>query len=255
LAHHQAVTLERATWQHDIGVTARHLVLIESPTEPAPSLVERGDPVPYRWLPGEPTWVAVVPRDGDGTTARWFRLDPCLVTHVLHAHDDGDDGDAVVLYVCCYPVPEKGQPVDLEASVLGSAGIGQSLIGGALCEGVPFRYGYCVEVAVGVPGAERRVDHLGLLRFDTARDEVARWSPGSHRTAGEPLFVRSVDGHGDDEGWLLTVVHDATRGASDLYILDASSLSARSRPQAVVHLPVALPFASHGAWVGADQYR
>jgi carotenoid cleavage dioxygenase len=253
-------------------------------------MADRGDPVPYRWVPGEPTWVAVVPRDGDGSAARWFRLDPCLVTHVLHAHDDGD---AVVLHVCCYPVPEKGQPVDLEVSVLGPAGIGQCLIAGALpvlerwrfegdrvervqvderlveyprsdplCEGAPFRYGYCVEVAPGggatggdAAGADRPVDHLGMLRFDLARDEVVAWNPGMHQTASEPLFVRSVDGHGDDEGWLLTLVHDATRGASDLYVMDASSFSARSRPQAVVHLPVALPFLSHGEWVGADRYR
>ena len=28
----QSVELERATWQHDIGVTAEHVVFIESPT-------------------------------------------------------------------------------------------------------------------------------------------------------------------------------------------------------------------------------
>jgi carotenoid cleavage dioxygenase-like enzyme len=286
LVHHQSVTLERATWQHDLGVTERHLVIVESPTEVAPSSVGSPDdsvavpvPVPFRWTLGEPTWVAVVPRQGDGSGARWFRLDPCLVTHVLHAYDDGDD---IVLYVCCYPVPEQGQPVDLAASVLGREGIGECPIGGGLavlerwriagerlertvvddrlveyprsdplCEGLPFRYGYCVELAEGVDG----VDQLGLLRFDMARDVISSWSPGQYRTASEPLFVRAVDGRSDDEGWLLTVVHNATRGASDLYVLDASSLSARSRPQAVVHLPVALPFRSHGEWVGADRYR
>jgi carotenoid cleavage dioxygenase len=97
------------------------------------------------------------------------------------------------------------------------------------------------------------VDHIGLLRFDMARDEVASWSPGQHRTASEPLFVRAVDGRADDEGWLLSVVHDATRDASDIYVLDASSFG--RRPQAVIHLPSLLPFRSHGTWVGADRYR
>jgi carotenoid cleavage dioxygenase len=308
LAHHLAVTLERATWQHDLGVTERHLILTESPTEQSSALAELDDPVPFRWVPGAESWVAVVLRGGDGSDVRWFRLDPCLVTHVLHAYDEGDgggDGDggggggggggAIVLYVCCYRVPEKGQPVDLESSVLGPDGIGQSLIGGGLpvlerwriegerlervqvderlveyprtdplCEGGPFRYGYCVEVAAGMGGGgvgqgqgqnQGEVDQLGLLRFDMARDEVATWSPGPHRNASEPLFVRAVDGRGDDEGWLLTLVHDATRGASDLYVLDASSFSPRSRPQAIVHLPVALPFGCHGEWVGADRYH
>ena len=78
--------------------------------------------------------------------------------------------------------------------------------------------------------------------------------PGSGRTPSEPLFVRAVDGHGDDEGWLLSVVDDANRGASDLYVLDASSLGGGS-PEAVIHLPVRLPVRSHGEWVPADRYR
>jgi carotenoid cleavage dioxygenase len=307
LTDYMAVELDRATWQHDLGVTARHLVIIESPTEYAEELAGPGggggiagvvddestpppSPVPYRWVPGAETWVTVVERRGDGSAPRWFRLDPCLVTHVLGAYDDGD---AIVLYVCCYPAPEVGQPFDLASSVVGPLGIGQSLIGGGLavlerwriegetldrmqvdermveyprvdpsCEGAPFRYGYCVEVAVGAGigaaadrGAVGDVDHLGLLRFDLARDEVESWSPGQYKTASEPLFVRAVDGRSDDEGWLLTVVHDATRAVSDLYVLDASSLRSLRSPQAVIHLPAGLPFRAHGTWVGAELYR
>jgi carotenoid cleavage dioxygenase-like enzyme len=287
--------LERATWQHDIGVTGRHLVVIESPTEWAEDLARgagfedgAGDAervaVPFRWRPGNDTWVAVVRRGGDCSDARWFRLDPCLVTHVLHAHDLEDEGGDIVLYVCCYPVPEKNQPFDLDAPVVGPAGIGQSLIGGGLgvlerwtirgerlereqvderfmeyprsdplCEGRPFRYGYCVEQAVGGASGAKVVDHLGLLRFDLQRDELVPWSPGEYRTASEPLFVRAADGRSDDEGWLLTVVYDAALELSALYVLDASSLG--RRPQAIVHLPMTLPFRSHGEWVGADRYR
>ena len=69
-----------------------------------------------------------------GRGVRWFRLDPCLVTHVLGAWDEeGRNGDVeVVLYVCRYDAPEEGQPVDLSASVVGPAGIGLSTIGGSL---------------------------------------------------------------------------------------------------------------------------
>jgi all-trans-8'-apo-beta-carotenal 15,15'-oxygenase len=193
-----------------------------------------------------------------------------------------------VLYVCCYPAPEKGQPFDLHGSVVGAEGIGECLIGGGLavlerwridgerlervqvdercveyprldpsCEGAPFRYGYCVEMEVALDqSALRRVDHRGLLRFDLARGEVAAWTPGSHCIASEPLFVRAVDGRSDDEGWLLTVVDDPVRDGSDIYVLDASSFGRRG-PQAVIHLPagVRLPFRSHGEWVGAERYR
>jgi carotenoid cleavage dioxygenase len=325
LVHHREVELERATWQHDIGLTAGHIVFIESPTEFSEALhygygsdpdEPEGAPdvaVPYRWDPGAPGWVGVLDRNGDGGGSsggagagagagagvvagagagagggggvRWVRLDPCLVTHVLHAHDEGD---AVVLYVCRYEVPEEGQPVDLDSSVVGPGGIAMSLIAGGLpilerwriegerlectqvderlieyptsdplCDGGPFRYGYSVEVTPNYDrSVDREVDHIGLLRFDLARDEVLAWNPGQYKTASEPIFVRAVDGRSDDEGWLLTMVYDATRGASDLYVLDASAFGRRA-PQAVIHLPepVALPFRSHGTWIDADRYR
>jgi carotenoid cleavage dioxygenase-like enzyme len=262
--------------------------------------------VPFGWVPGAEGWLGVVPRGGDGSAARWIRLDPSLVTHVLGAYDEpqGDgavgDGavgdDPIVLYVCRYGVPEAGQAIDLSTSVVGPAGIGLTGIGGTLgvlerwrivggqieqtqvderhveyprtdaqCEGAYFRYGYALETewADGPParatGGQTTDPYpearpVGVVKFDLARDEVASWSPGPGRTPSEPLFIRAVDGHSDDEGWLLTIVDDANRGASDLFVLDASSLG-RGRPEAVIHLPVRLPVRSHGEWVAADRYR
>jgi carotenoid cleavage dioxygenase len=294
----QAVELERATWQHDVAVTSGHVVFIESPTtrlsDPA------GHAVPFGWVPGVEGWLGVVPRDGDGSSVRWFRLDPCLVTHVLGAWEE--ESGEIVVFVCRYDALEGGRPYDPEESVVGPQGVGLTSIGGslgvlerwrviadrlersqvddrhveypridALLEGAPFRYGYSVEedwadpagsVGVGQSGAvvdplavlERGTTPIGLLKFDVARDEAVAWHPGPGRRPSEPLFVRAVDGHGDDEGWLLSVVDDASRGASDIYVLDASSMGRRG-PEAVVHLPVRLPLRSHGEWVPADRYR
>ncbi len=287
----QSVELERATWQHDIGVTANHVVFIESPTT---RLATSDSAVPFGWVPGAETWVGVAAARGGGGPVRWFRLDPCLVTHVLGAWEtegpDGRDEASIHLQVCVYPAPEVGQPFDLSASVVGPDGIGSTAIGGglgvlerwriagdriervqlderhveyprmdALCEGAAFRYGYAVETswdqsAVHPGDGGNVVSPEGLLRFDLQRDEAAAWHPGHGRTASEPVFVRAVDGRSDDEGWLLTVVDDANRGASDLYVLDASSM-ARRGPEAIIHLPVRLPFRSHGEWVPADRYR
>jgi carotenoid cleavage dioxygenase-like enzyme len=285
----QAVSLERATWQHDIAVTDGHVVFIESPTRSLPGLAAA---VPFGWVPGAEGWVGVAERGGDGTV-RWFRYDPSLVTHVLGAWEEpaerapgGADTD-IVLYVCRYEAPEEGQPVDLAASVVGPEGIGLVPIGDSLavlerwrlhgdrlertqvddtrleyprmdavCEGGPFRFGYCVETSwvTGGAASDSGVGHPGLLQFDLQRGEVASWTPGPGRTASEPIFVRARDGHSDDEGWLLSVVDDPNRGASDLYVLDASTFG-RHRPEAIIHLPERLPFRSHGEWVPADRYR
>jgi carotenoid cleavage dioxygenase len=96
-------------------------------------------------------------------------------------------------------------------------------------------------------------DPVCLVRYDLARDEAV------HRTFAdgspdEPVFVRAADGHADDEGWVLTLVYDRTRDASDLVILDASSF-ATAKPEAVIHLPRRVPFGMHGAWVPMTAYR
>ncbi|HSZ36646.1 MAG TPA: carotenoid oxygenase family protein [Acidimicrobiales bacterium] len=294
----QAVELERATWQHDIAVTPDHVVFIESPTTPLGD--KRGHAVPFGWVPGAEGWLGVVPRDGDGTAVRWFRLDPCLVTHVLGAWEE-DTGD-IVLFVCRYDAIEAGRPYDPTESVVGPRGVGLTSIGGSLAllerwrvtpdrveraqvddryveyprmdavlDGLPFRYGYTVEqhwadAGDGAVGArrsagmdphavfERDAAPIGLLKFDVSRDEAVAWHPGPGRRPSEPLFVRAVDGRGDDEGWLLSVVEDVNRGTSDIYVLDASSMGRRG-PEAVIHLPLRLPLRSHGEWVPADRYR
>ncbi len=141
----------------------------------------------------------------------------------------------------------------------------------ALLEGAPFRYGYAVELEWADTGTgtraargsadfdphvviERGAAPTGLLKFDVANDEAVAWHPGPGRRPSEPLFVRAADGHGDDEGWLLSAVDDVNRGTSDIYVLDASSMGRRG-PEAVIHLPVRLPLRSHGEWVPADRYR
>lgn len=296
----QAVELERATWQHDIAITSRHVVFIESPTTRIAD--GGGHTVPFAWVPGAEGWLGVVPRDGDGNDVRWFGLGPCLVTHVLGAWEEEGSGD-IVMFVCRYDAPEEGRPCDPATSVVGPQGVGLTSIGGgrgvlerwritadgveraqvddrwveyprtdALLEGAPFRYGYALEldwVDAGagrgpgqVDGAaldryavvEREAGPIALLQFDLGRDETVAWRPGPGRRPSEPLFVRAVDGHGDNEGWLLSVVDDVNRGASDIYVLDASSLGRRG-PEAVVHLPERLPLRSHGEWVPADCYR
>jgi carotenoid cleavage dioxygenase len=328
----QAVALERATWQHDIGVTAAHVVFIESPTRRFES-GSRSGAVPYCWVPGAESWIGVVERGGDGSGVRWFSVPLCLVTHVMGAWDSHDPsrspspgagetgekaragnatGIGIELFVCSYAAPELGQPVDLTDSVVGPGGIGLSPIGGGLAvlerwrtagdrlerttldernveypridavlDGAAFRYGYCVETVLTAsglraaggtgaggtgaggtgaggtaagPGRSAPVQSLGLLRFDVLRDEVTSWQPGDGCAPSEPIFVRAADGHADDEGWLLTVVDDPNRGASDLYVLDASDFG-RRRPEAVIHLPERLPFRSHGEWVPAGLYR
>ena len=89
-----------ATWS-----SSSRLPSSPRPSWPGPTARGAGTPRRPVSLDTRCPGVGVVDREADGSGVRWMRHDPCLVTHVLHAHDEGD---AVVLYVCRYEVPERG---------------------------------------------------------------------------------------------------------------------------------------------------
>ena len=64
---------------------------------------------------------------------------------------------------------------------------------------------------------------------------------------GEPVFVPAEGGTNEDDGYLMTYVHDETTDTSHLTILDASDMAAD--PIAEVHLPRRIPTGFHGSWI------
>jgi carotenoid cleavage oxygenase len=67
----------------------------------------------------------------------------------------------------------------------------------------------------------------------------------------EPAFVPRPGTQAEDDGWILSVVHDATTDRGELVVLDAADLNAA--PIARVHLPRRVPFGFHGNWIGDDE--
>jgi carotenoid cleavage dioxygenase len=110
--------------------------------------------------------------------------------------------------------------------------------------GRPYRIGYSVSVREkdGIVGTES-----SLIRHDLQANtsEVRHFRTGA--TIGESIFVpRSTISH-EDDGWVLTLVHQAGTDTSDLYVLNAQDIC--GEPQAIVQLPQRVPAGFHGNWV------
>jgi carotenoid cleavage dioxygenase-like enzyme len=105
------------------------------------------------------------------------------------------------------------------------------------------RYGYTTETDI----ATSWISHGGLRKHDLVTGLTQRHDVGPGRAAGEPVFVATPSGTSEDDGWLLSVVYDAGRDASDVIIVDATSFAAA--PVATIHLPRRVPFGFHGAWI------
>jgi carotenoid cleavage dioxygenase len=262
LVRTEAIDIPRATMIHDFGVTASRVVFLDLPVVFDLDLAAMGRTLPFRWVPEAGARVGVMPRNGAGGDIRWIGIDPVYVFHVLNAYDDGQN---VVMDVIRYDRAfdtEPGRVIASDLPVLARWTIDP--VAGRIAErrlddvpvefpriddavaGLPHRFGYCVRLADQVD----EPSPLGLVQYDLGRDESIRFEPGPYRFPGEPVFVRAADGRGENEGWVLSVVYDATTDSSDLVILDATSFA--GPPVATVHLPARVPFGFHGSWLPVD---
>ena len=256
------ITIPRATMIHDFGLTATRAVFLDQPVVFDLALAAQGRGLPFRWMPDAGSRIGVMPRDGGGDSVRWISMDPSYAFHVVNAFDDGD---RTVVDVVRYDAAFETGPgeaishcspslfrwtVDPTANRIIEERLDDVPVEfprvAPSVAGLPYRYAYAVRSG----DDPDRPSFDGLVKYDLARDEATRFDPGEHRYPGEPVFVQAADGVGEDEGWVLSMVFDATRGASDLVILDATSFA--GPPVAVVHLPARVPFGFHGSWVPSD---
>lgn len=259
LVRTEPIEIPRATMIHDFGVTATKVAFLDLPVVFDLDLAAQGQSLPFRWMPETGARVGVMPRWGTDDDVRWIGIDPVYVFHVLNCFDDGD---RVIMDVVRYDSVFDTSPGDVISRVNptlarwtidpGANRVSEQQIDDTPVEfprlagevaGLPHRYGYCTWLG----DRPNQPSYQGLIKYDLVRDESVRFDPGELCSPGEPVFVKAADGRGEDEGWVLSVVFDAARNASDLVILDATSFS--GPPVAVVHLPARVPFGFHGSWV------
>ncbi|MFM7140912.1 MAG: carotenoid oxygenase family protein [Alphaproteobacteria bacterium] len=107
--------------------------------------------------------------------------------------------------------------------------------------GLPHRYGYCAS-----PRAEAEAG-WPTLKHDLVGGTRQAFDHGPGRAAGEPVFIPREGGRAEDDGWIMTFVHDLGAGATDLVLLDAADFDRGY--VARVRLPERVPFGFHGNWV------
>ena len=81
-----------------------------------------------------------------------------------------------------------------------------------------------------------------------ARPPSTAHGPG--RLGGEGVFVPRPDASTEDDGWLVTYVHDRAEDASELVVLDAHAFD--DEPVARVLIPRRVPYGFHGTWLPGD---
>ncbi|AGY57082.1 carotenoid oxygenase family protein [Gloeobacter kilaueensis] len=98
-------------------------------------------------------------------------------------------------------------------------------------------------------GATASADRNGPLqaigKFDIQAGEAIFANFAPEGFISEPVFVPRPESNSEDDGWVIAIVYDAQRQASDIVILDARSLDRIAR----LLLPHHVPYGLHGSFV------
>jgi carotenoid cleavage oxygenase len=257
LVRSEDIDIQGPSMVHDFAITERNVVFLDLPVVFDFDLVGKR-PFPAAWKPDYGARVGVMPRNGGNADVRWFDVELCYVFHPLNAYDDNGK---VVIDVARHPKmfdkdiygPAELPPtldrwtIDLDAGKVIEERLDDRPQEFPRVDdrivGRRHRYGYATHFGVNDQG----IHFGGLVKHDlqTGASEARDFGPGAH--AGEGVFVQAADDAGEDEGWVLSVVYDEGRDASDLVVLDATDFS--GSPVATVHLPQRVPFGFHGSWV------
>ncbi len=244
---------------HDMSLTQRYAVIYDQPVTVDLDLALTGSQFPFRWDPDYGNRLGLFPRNGEAVDIIWVDMPLCYSFHPLNAYDDSAGN--VVIDLCVY---DAMFDKDVQGP-FGDGGLGRlerwvinpsartssiSVIDDAANEfprhrgsltTLPYQFGYCASPSEGFEAGWPTLKH----DLNTGKKWVFDHGPG--RAAGEPVFVARDGGTAEDDGWLVTFVHDLGADTAEFVVMDAADFT---RPYvAQVPLPQRVPFGFHGNWV------
>ena len=253
---------------HDFAITERHVIFLLFPIVfDFENLARKG--TVFSWEPDRGSRLGVMPRSGGNGDVRWLETDSCFVFHPMNAYDE--DG-RVVLDVARYeqfffmspkaardPAWKGPSEARLHRWRLdpGAGSVRSEPLDDRSCEfpriderlvGRKHRYGYQVALPPGETPSSLPV-WTAIEKHDLERKTKEVRSFGRGHGAGEPLFVPRGADVAEDDGWVMALVYDPERNASDFWILESRDFT--GEPVARIRLPHRIPYGFHGNWLPA----
>lgn len=265
---------------HDIVITEKHVVFNTCGFVTNAERLKAGK-VHWAWDSSAPTYVAILPRDGEAKDVRWFKGPERGAIHLLNGITKGNKiiVDAPVSDGNPFPHfpsadgspwnPQKARTVmrrwtfDLSSN---KEGWEEEMLfpqtPGLLPRiderywSLPHRYGFIGYGDPALPLHERAASMRGRVnncygRMDFATGQVNSYFVGDACSLQEVQFIPRKKDSPEGDGYLIGVAANYAEMRSELVIVDAEHLE--DGDIARVILPFRLAPQIHGWWVGADQ--
>ena len=252
---------------HDFAITPNWAVFLQNAVAFNPAgfvLGQKGAAQCLSSKPGEQGQFWLIPRSGEGKPLQ-IAAPEGFVFHHLNAFEDGEELVVDSIYYDDFPSigPDVDfRQVDFETIPAGqlvrcrinldTGSVSKELLEERTCEFAmvnPERQGLEARTSwMAVAERERGNDPLqAIKKLDLATGEGLVWSAAPRGFVSEPLMVPRPGATAEDDGWVLCLVWNGARCASDLVILDSASMA----EVAVLELPLAVPHGLHGSFAPA----
>jgi len=216
------------------------------------------------WRPELGTKIALMSRDGGDPI--YLETETCMAGHVVGAWDDGDD---LVVDMC--QLEEWSQMGDAAAEFRTSdwSGFGASSVwryridprSGRVrremisdlpaefptiaadreCLGARYAY-FASNTRAGEGGMFK-----ALMKLDCETGDTRLFDFGDDKVSLQPTFVPCGDGAAEDDGWVMTLVHDGATKTTQIPIFDARAID--DGPLCTLRLHENAGITFHGCWI------
>lgn len=256
------IELPMAVMMHDFAITANYTIFMDLPLTFNPERMQRGEPM-IMFESDRPSRFGIIPRHGDNSNIRWFESPSCYIFHILNAYEEGEE---VILIACrmnsttvlmdnsADPDPTANIPLLHRWRFNLSTGtvteeplddvpaefprINENLVGRKT------EYGYAGKMA---NSTEPLSEGIIKYNFRDRKSQIHEFGQG--RYGGEAVFAPRPHATTEDDGWLLTFVHDQNLETSELVVINSQDFT--SEPVARVIIPQRVPYGFHATWVTA----
>ncbi|XP_074270243.1 putative carotenoid cleavage dioxygenase 4, chloroplastic [Silene latifolia] len=262
-------SMTRPSFLHDFAITKKYAIFpdIQIGMDPAEMILRGGSPVGLD--PSKISRIGVLPRyANDEKEIKWFDVPGLNIIHAINAWDevDKDGNESIVIVAPNIMSPEhtlerldlihalvEKVHIDLKTGMVSRRPLSaRNLDFGVLNPAYLGKKNKYVYAAVGDPMPKIS----GIVKLDVSVTQDRRecivasrmFGPGCY--GGEPFFVAKDSENPDadeDDGYLVTYVHDENTGESKFQVMDAKS--ANLDIVASVKLPQRVPYGFHGLFV------
>lgn len=265
---------------HDMGVTRHYSILHDLPYFQDADVLKNHKKRVVRFHPEVPARFGIIPRLGQASDIRWFEAEPCYILHVVNCWEDGDE---IVMVACRQPNP-GGRRDPMEGPLasqlaerrrvhqlhewrfnLQTGQTRERMLDDANTEfptvnqmflGVPNRYAYHQYIPLigeesNISGRCQTFD--ALFKYDLTDGSYQRYDYGKGACGSETWFAprSGADFHSaEDDGYLVTFVHDSTNWTSRCLVFDAKDIE--KGPITVIRMPRRFNIGFHATWVRGE---